>query len=140
LWDQPEVSVVLSGMSTMAQVKENLASACTSGAGSFTEEDHALVARLRERYASLHPIPCTRCGYCMPCPEGVDIPLNFQLYNDASVHGGNNRQLNRNLYVQLTGNKPASACTACGTCEEKCPQSIPVRDWMPKVHDAFAES
>jgi predicted aldo/keto reductase-like oxidoreductase len=73
----------------------------------------------------------------MPCPEGVDIPYNLQLYNDALVFGGVHEQLNRNLYPGLPDQARASACTACGECEEKCPQSILISEWMPKVHEHF---
>ena len=86
LWNQPEVSVVLSGMSTMQQVEENVASASASEVGILTTEELALVDRVREAYRELRPIPCTECGYCMPCPNGVDIPYNFMLFNDGAMH------------------------------------------------------
>src|ERR1039457_6844511 len=83
LWDQPEVSVVLSGMSTMVQVEENLRFAEASRIGSFGPTEHALIAAVRERYSARTVIPCTRCGYCMPCPNGIDIPANFEFFNYA---------------------------------------------------------
>ncbi len=137
LWHKAEVSVVLSGMGAMAEVRENLASAERSRIGGLTSEELRTVSEARKQYASLHVVPCTRCGYCMPCPEGVDIPKNLQLYNDALVFEGNQRMLNRNIYFCLPERQRAAGCAACGQCEEKCPQSIPIREWMPKVAAQF---
>jgi predicted aldo/keto reductase-like oxidoreductase len=81
LWDQPEVSVVLSGMSDMTQVEENLRAADHSLTGSFTSADQALIAEIREKYSARIAIPCTKCNYCMPCPNGLNIPANFEFFN-----------------------------------------------------------
>ena len=137
LWHKPEVAVVLSGMSTMAQVEENVASACRSGVGSLSDEELAVVARAQEAHEGLYPIPCTRCGYCLPCPQGVDIPRNIQLYNDALAFGGNQQTLNRNIYRGLPEDLRAAACVGCKECEEKCPQGIAVSEWMPKIAEQF---
>jgi len=138
LWNKPEVSLVLSGMGTLEQVKQNVASACASGVGTMTRAELDLVARVAEAYKALDPIPCTGCGYCMPCPSGVDIPRNLQLYNNAVVFKGNTMDLNRNLYNDMPAAKRAEACTDCGECDQKCPQNVPVRQWMPRIHEAFA--
>ena len=137
LWSKPEVAVVLSGMTTMQQVVENVASAERSAVGLLTDADLRRVARVRDAYEALHPVPCTRCGYCMPCPTGVDIPRNMQLYNDALVFGGSHLMLNRNLYRGMPEAARAGACAACGQCEEKCPQQIPISDWMPRIDKHF---
>ena len=139
LWNKPEVSVVLSGMGTLQQVKENVASAGASGVGTMTQAELQLIARARDAYGALNPIPCTQCGYCMPCPNGVAIPDNFQLYNNAVVFKGSSRQLNRNLYNDMPAGKRAEACIQCGECEEKCPQKIAIGEWMPRVHEALAK-
>ena len=139
LWNKPEVSVVLSGMTTLEHVKQNVASACASGVGTMTEAELQLIARARDAYGALNPIPCTGCGYCMPCPNGVAIPDNFQLYNNAVVFKGSSRQLNRNLYNDMPAGKRAEACIQCGECEEKCPQKIAIGEWMPRVHEALAK-
>ena len=94
VWNKPEVACVLSGMTTMEQVEQNVASACRSGVGSLAADELAVIARVREAYEAINVIPCTRCGYCMPCPEGVDIARNLQLYNDAVVHKGNQQTQN----------------------------------------------
>lgn len=138
LWNKPEVSVVLSGMGTLEQVKQNVASACTSGVGTMAPVELDLVARVADAYEALNPIPCTGCGYCMPCPSGVDIPRNLQLYNNSLVFKGNTKGLNRNLYNDMPAAKRAEACTDCGECEEKCPQDIKISQWMPRVREAFA--
>jgi len=83
LWSQPEVSVVLSGMSAMEQVQDNVASAARSSTGLLTLEELALIRDVREKYDELCPIPCTACRYCMPCPNGVDIPRNFGIFNQG---------------------------------------------------------
>ncbi|NQT88148.1 aldo/keto reductase, partial [bacterium] len=140
LWNKPEVAVVLSGMSAMEHVTQNLASADASGVGSLSSDERKLVQRAAWEYEKLNPAPCTRCGYCMPCPEGVDIPRNFQLYNDAETFKGAHEGLNRNLYAMQPETARASACVACRECEEKCPQSIEVSEWMPKVVERFTKT
>ncbi|MGB8258956.1 MAG: aldo/keto reductase [Terracidiphilus sp.] len=138
LWDQPEVSVVLSGMSTMEQVEENLALAGSSGAGSFTAGDRALIAQAREIYLERTQIPCTRCGYCMPCPTGVNIPANFEYYNYAFLYDGVADARFR-YKIFLHEEQRSGACIACGVCQEACPQGIAIPEWMPKVTELLAQ-
>jgi predicted aldo/keto reductase-like oxidoreductase len=137
LWNKPEVSLVLSGMTTMEQVQQNIGSACRSGVGCFTEEEAELVARVQQEYQRLSPIPCTRCGYCMPCPNGVSIPVNFELFNNATVFKGSSVTLCRNLYQFLPEAERAGACLGCAICEEKCPQGIPISKMMERVREQF---
>ena len=136
LWNQPEVSVVLSGMSTMQHVIENVDSAEQSGVGIHTDEDLAFIEKVNEAYQGLSPIPCTSCGYCMPCPNGVEISRIFELYNDAIMY--EESRTPRYLYRGPTGLKEeqrADQCIECGECEEACPQDIPVAEWLKKVHE-----
>ena len=138
LWNQPEVSVVLSGMSTMEQVEQNVASAGASGPGTLTAGDLALVEQAREKYDELCPIPCTQCGYCMPCPNGVDIPTNFVTYNQGIMY--NEPDHAREEYSgEISEEARASACIQCRECEDKCPQSILVSEWMTYVHEVLGE-
>jgi predicted aldo/keto reductase-like oxidoreductase len=137
LWDKPQVSLVLSGMNSLEQVEQNIDSACRSGVGSLTEHEAGLVARVQQEYAKLSPIPCTNCGYCMPCPNGVSIPVNFELYNNATVFKGSSIVLCRNLYGFLPEAERASACQECGVCEEKCPQGIGIGKMMGRVREQF---
>ncbi len=147
LWNQPEVSVVLSGMSTMQQVKDNIEYASGSGVGSLTEEELALYDRVREAYRGLTAVACTQCGYCMPCPQGVDIPRNFFIYNEAVKY--ENPRSSRDEYGwwkhahERDSSRPdirAAMCVQCVACEAKCPQSIQISKWMPVVHKALGEN
>lgn len=138
LWNQPEVSLVLSGMSDMAQVEDNLASAEASGVGTLSADDLARVDEARQLYHSLSPIPCTKCQYCMPCPNGVNIPGNFEIFNMGKMYGSVEDA--RNEYANWFPKESwASQCIACGLCEALCPQNIPISEWMPIVHSVLAE-
>ncbi len=137
LWDQPEVSVVLSGMSAMTQVEENLQFAEASHIHAFGEAEQALIARVRDQYRTRTVIPCTKCSYCMPCPNGVNIPGNFDFFNYAhlfdDVAGARFK-----YQVFLTEEQRSSSCIDCGICEDLCPQKIPISEWMPKVSALLA--
>ncbi len=133
LWNQPEVSVVLSGMSNMEQVEQNIASTDRSGVGLLQPEDLNIIERVRQKYNERAAIPCTACNYCMPCPNNVNIPKNFELYNGSVIHDdtATSHMTYNNFFDKVNR---ASACIQCKICEEKCPQSIPISEWMPKVH------
>ena len=132
LWHQPEVSLVLSAMSAIEQVEENLTSADRSGVSTLTAEELALVDRVREAYRALCAIPCTSCKYCLPCPSGVDIPEVFSIYNDYLMYGDESRS--RMFYSWLEEKTRADHCVECGDCLEKCPQHIEIPDWLKKAH------
>ena len=137
VWNQPEVSLALSGMSIMEHVVENVAAAERSGSGTLTSEDLALINRVREAYRGLSPVPCTNCGYCMPCPNGVEIPRIFQLYNEGVMYGDLRQAKNRYQAggpQGLTEEQRADQCIECGECMEACPQGIEIPDWLKKVH------
>lgn len=136
LWNQPEVSVILSGMSTMPQVEENLASAAASGVGSMTVEELELIASAREKIRQLSPIPCTKCEYCLPCPNGVNIPRNFEVYNEGAMY--NDHDNARNTYKRwISDDAKAAQCIQCQECESKCPQKIVISEWMPVVEEVL---
>ena len=137
LWDQPEVSIVLSGMSNMQHVVENVASAERSGVGSLTDQERAIVAEARETYDKLCPVPCTRCEYCMPCPNGVNIPNNFRWFNSGVMY--NRMGEARGRYARMEEDQRASACIQCRQCEELCPQSILISEWMPEVEEVLGQ-
>jgi len=137
LWNKPEVSVVLSGMSAMAHVEENVASAERSGVGLLGEEELALVEQVRQQYEALCPIPCTGCGYCMPCPNGVDIPRVFATFNNGVMYNAFDEA--RHRYVRMSEESRASACIACQQCEDLCPQDIPISEWMTVVEQVLGE-
>ena len=136
VWNHPEVSLVLSGMTAMPQVEENVRAAEDAEIHVMTEAELDLIARAKEKLAERTAIPCTRCGYCMPCPNGINIPFNFELYNDAVIYEDVKEAPFRYMRFMAEGER-ASACVACKACEEKCPQKIPVSEWMPKVAAAL---
>jgi uncharacterized protein len=136
VWNQPEVSVVLSGMSNMEQVVENVAVADSTRPGMLSPEELAVFDRAREAYKGLAPIPCTGCRYCMPCSSGVEIPEIFQIYNEAMIY--EEPQEARWLYKRLKEEQRADRCTMCGECMEVCPQEIDIPGWLEKVHAFLA--
>ena len=136
VWDHPEVSLVLSGMAAIEQVEENLRTAADAAPLSLSDAERALVDSAEAAYRGETRIDCTACRYCMPCPSGVDIPRNFAQYNtyymfmqDALVKAD---------YRWIPEAERASACTDCGTCEESCPQQLPIREHLKAVTAAFA--
>jgi hypothetical protein len=138
IWSQPEVSVILSGMSTMDQVEGNIRSADMSGIGSIGTDDLELIDRIRAKYREKIPISCTNCRYCMPCPNGVDIPSNLELYNNGFIH--DDMTTARTTYSRFFEEKErAGECIQCKECEEKCPQKLPISELMTKVHAALSE-
>lgn len=139
LWNQPEVSLVLSGMSTLEQVQENVDSAKRSGIGNLTEKDLMVVDKVREAYLGMELIPCTNCGYCVPCPEGVDIPRILRIYNDGIMFEKEDlARIDYKLWIP-DANK-GSLCVVCRECEEKCPQDIPISDWMARIHQEYTQA
>ena len=138
LYDQPEVTVVLSGMNSLEMVTENVATADTARPGSLTEEDHALIAQVRDMIRSREKVGCTGCRYCMPCPKGVDIPGIFRCYNAMYTEG---KRDGRFQFAQTVGmtRQPAFAtqCVGCGKCEKHCPQSIPIREKLKEADRAL---
>lgn len=135
VWNQPEISVVLSGMNTMEQVVENITIADHSEPGYLTTDELILIGKAREAYEKLSPIPCTGCNYCMPCPNSVEIPSIFRIYNETKFY--ENSQMGRNRYQGRGGLKEeerADRCLECGACMEVCPQNIPIPEWLKKAH------
>jgi hypothetical protein len=127
LADKPGVACVTSGMSDMAQLKENLAlfSQADMVPGCLSGDERQLIANARKAYESIVSIPCTLCNYCMPCPQNVGIPNIFNLYNDGNrfEYFG---QVRRSYMFARRGGRGAGNCTACGECVPKCPQNIDI--------------
>jgi predicted aldo/keto reductase-like oxidoreductase len=154
LWDRPEVSVVLSGMSSRRQVVENCTSADRSGVNSLTQNDRAMFQEISDVYRRGMLVPCTGCGYCEPCPAGVSIPCNFALANNM-VAGGDSVmdivfrwQIKRNYKGlaqskeerERTGKEGSSLlCNECGACIPKCPQSINIPEELKKVNEVISK-
>ncbi len=132
IWSHPEVSVVLSGMNSMEQLNENMNTA--QEAGALTREESDAIDRVRALYRRKIKIGCTGCGYCMPCPAGVNIPVSFSMYNNFHMFG------RKEPYTfRLAPNQRASSCKECGRCEEHCPQGIAIREGLRNVRSVFEE-
>jgi len=131
LWDMPEVSLILSGMSSMEQVTENVEYAAKSGIGLMTEEQHEAVKAAAEMMSSAALVPCTACNYCNICPQNVAIPTIFAAYNKY-VRGESGAKSDYHKITPEVGAK-ADSCIGCKVCESICPQHIAISDWMPKI-------
>lgn len=138
LWNQKEVTTVLSGMNTMRDVQENVSLADSAKEGMLTEEELQAFEDVRRIFKRAAPIPCTTCHYCVPCPQGVNIPMLFGLYNRVAQFG-DRVGAERTYFAFLKETERPGSCSECGTCEEKCPQKVPIREWLEKVQ-AFFES
>jgi predicted aldo/keto reductase-like oxidoreductase len=137
VWSLPEVSLVLSGMSTLQQVKDNLEYADRSRVGLLTAEELALIDRVGAAYRERLAVNCTGCKYCQPCPSGIDIPRILEFYNDALMY--DDAQHQAFLYSMfIEADKRADACSECGECEVRCPQTLAVMEWLQLSHDLLA--
>lgn len=132
VWDRPEVSLLLSGMSNARQVEDNLtyASRCEPG---MLEGRRELFGEAKAAYDTMAKVPCTKCAYCMPCPFGVNIPGVFEAYNRSAV----SMEEAKELFARLEGGP--DRCRACHKCEKRCPQHIEVSARMPEVQKLFRE-
>jgi len=138
LLNYPQVSTILSGMTTMEQLKENIAlfSRPDAVAGCLSADEKALLGRVKEAYDSITTIPCTGCEYCMPCPHGVNIPRAFGLYNDA-IRFENFDPSKRGYWFTTSMGGDVSHCQACGLCAQKCPQGFDVMGQLQVAHEAL---
>ena len=138
LFDQPEVTVVLSGMNSLEMVEENCRTAATAEAGHLTGADRETLRRVTEAIREKEKVGCTGCRYCMPCPQGVDIPGTFLCFNTMYIEG---KHQGRFQYAQTVGltREPAFAtqCIGCGKCELHCPQEIPIRAKLKEADKAL---
>lgn len=144
LWNKPEISMVLSGMNSKKMIKENCKSADQSGINSLSFKEENVIREISELYRQKIVVPCTACNYCMPCPEGVNIPQNFACLNNVSLETSRFRRFTaRRAYRKLTSSKKnvdvnnpngnASLCTKCGSCIQKCPQKINIPNELEKL-------
>ena len=138
LWNQPEVTCVLSGMNSEQMVTENCESASNINPGDFTDEDFRLIEGIKEEIMKITKVNCTGCRYCMPCPRGVDIPGVFRCYNHMYTEG---KGTGRTEFIQSIAlqDKPGlpSLCVACGKCEKHCPQSISIIETLKEADKAL---
>ena len=138
VWDDPRVSLLLSGMTAMEQVVENVELASRAQPRSLGPEELGLIERVREAYKTRTVVDCTECRYCMPCPEGVEIPLLFSCFNSAALFEAEDEERRTyEMHTHAGHSAPASACTECGQCEAACPQQLEIRQELKKVVQAF---
>jgi uncharacterized protein len=138
VWNQENISTVLSGVSSLGQLKENAKYANEAAARVLSDGELALIDQVRAEYRKLLKVDCTGCGYCMPCPNGVDIPQNFAMYNDSFMFK-ESKEMNLFFYNNmLTPQQKASGCTECHVCEDLCPQKIKISESLKGVHQLLA--
>ncbi len=135
LWNQPEVTMLLSGMNELSQLEENIGLADSSTVNMLSSDDHDAVEEVIEVFNSAYKIPCTGCNYCMPCPKNINIPGCFSAYNSSFVHS---KGVGLQQYMMNTGAVAGSAsiasdCVKCGKCEKHCPQNIMISSRMDEV-------
>ncbi len=128
--NHPEVTCVLSGMGTQEMVAENIEAACSGVANGLSEEELALYPQVSQLIRGATKVECTGCGYCMPCPAGVEIPMCFSSLNDTVLKG---KFTSMYWYALTTKGHGASNCIQCGKCEAHCPQNIPIREKLAET-------
>lgn len=133
LYNFPEVTVILSGVSSMEQLKNNLEIFKDAPPNSMTDKELSLVHKVKELYKSKTKVGCTGCNYCMPCPAGVSIPDVFSLYNDIYMYDSASES-SRSYKRLAKSNKDVSKCIECKKCMEACPQHISIPDKLKEAH------
>ena len=139
LWDQPEVTVVLSGMSSDEQLADNL-QAAEKASVPLSEQEKKTIASVISIVNESFKIPCTGCNYCMPCPQGINIPGCFASYNASSAMGfitGISQYMNNIGALDPEKNLSPRKCVNCGACKEKCPQHIDIPKELERVARKF---
>ena len=138
LWNQPEVTCVLSGMNSVEMVEENIRIASAADPGHLTDEDLEVVERIKAIIRQREKVGCTGCRYCMPCPKGVDIPGNFYYYNLMHMEKKTSARFE---FAQNMGLRKepgfASQCVGCGKCEQHCPQQLSIREKLKEADRAL---
>lgn len=128
LWNQPQVTCVLSGMNSVEMIQDNIDTAENTRIGELTEADEAMLQQVVKAINAKMKVGCTGCGYCMPCPKGVDIPGTFSAYNRRYGEGW--MAAMQDYFMCTAMRKEASGasnCVECGKCEQHCPQNIQIR-------------
>ena len=129
----PGVKVILSGMSTLVQVKDNLKT--FENYQNLNDEEMAIVEKVADTLHARTKNGCTGCGYCMPCPFGVNIPSNFKYWNNCFIY--DDEKLFKGKYEKMSDQEKASHCQQCGACERMCPQQLPIREDLKRVVKDF---
>ncbi|OFW61649.1 MAG: aldo/keto reductase [Actinobacteria bacterium RBG_16_64_13] len=140
IWDDPRVSSLLSGMSDMEQVVENVELAGRGRVGLLSPEEHTLIGRVREAFRTRTAVDCTECRYCLPCPQKIEIPLVFLAVNNAALFEDlESERIGYDFGVKAGFTAPATACVECGQCEDACPQKIKIIEELAKAASILEE-
>lgn len=141
LWDMPEISLLLSGMSDLNQLEENLLLASKSSVGMLSESQKQTIAGVQDILLKDSIVPCTGCGYCSECPKKIAIPRIFSAYKKYQIYGDLDgaRAAYSNVLEKFSPVR-GNACIGCKTCEKICPQQIPISEWMPKIDEKLKGS
>jgi predicted aldo/keto reductase-like oxidoreductase len=129
VWSHPEIATAVSDMSTMEQVVANIALADSAEADSLSVPEEVVISQVREAYRRLRPIPCSSCRACMPCPQGIDVPRLFELYNDAIMYG----DLEAAGSIYRREQHDIDQCNGCGVCVDACAKNIAILDWLKEL-------
>ena len=136
LWNQSEVTVVLSGMNSMEMLLDNMATASDARVGALGTEEEEMLRRVVRAINARMKVGCTGCGYCMPCPKNVDIPGTFAAYNRRYQEGKLWGLVDYAMCTMMRKNSTAASnCVGCGKCEQHCPQSIPIREKLREARE-----
>jgi predicted aldo/keto reductase-like oxidoreductase len=138
VWNHPQATCLLSGMNDLRQIEENSRIADQTRPDSLSKEELALIDAVRDTLRQHIKVPCTACGYCLPCPAGVNIPRIFSIYNDCFIYG--DRLFPHRIYtITMNAAELASNCTRCGQCEAACPQRIAIMEMLEEAHRVLSE-
>lgn len=138
LYDKEEISVVLSGMSSLEQVIDNIKAVDSQGdSNSMTKIEKQIIEDLSKEFKSKIKVNCTGCKYCLPCPKGVQIPLCFELLNSSSMFNDTKKAKDMYHGFLVSEGSDASNCVECGACEQKCPQHINIVEKLKDVRELF---
>ncbi|MGB9721630.1 MAG: aldo/keto reductase [bacterium] len=138
LYNHPEVSCVLSGMSSIEQVKDNIEFASREHRNTLTYDELQLYKEVKDFYKSRTRVNCTGCNYCSECPQNIPISFIFELYNDAYMY--NAFEESKSMYKKfIKDERKADKCTECGQCEQRCPRGIEIVKELKNVHKSLSK-
>ena len=136
LWNRKDVDLVLSGVSSMEQIQENIKIAEEGIVGSLTSDENDLIMKVKSEFEAKKYIECTACNYCMPCKNGVNIPQNMNLLNELYIYQNMPRTAGSYSFLNSVG-ASAEFCDECGECEDKCTQDLPIRKYLKELAETF---
>ncbi len=139
VWNHPEVITALSGMNAESQLRENLSVASSATSGAMSADELALLDEVRRYYHARTMVPCTTCGYCQPCPNGVAIADVFSSYNMSGMFGSKREASAGYRAFVVNAGHGADLCLECSECEPKCPQSIAIPARLKEAHAHLME-